>query len=112
MTTSSRRSKRAWNQPQYYETIQSATFNTPLMLLTRVAGDTGLLVYQWDDRQEKFDQLYTTGLFTDADGWNQPQYYKTIQTPVFNNQLMLLTRGAGNAGLLPYQWDGTTNMFW
>lgn len=102
-----------WNQAQYYETIQLADFNGDGHdeLLARSAA--GIQIHTWDAAlgqwQYKGPQVFPDGWgFSDADGWNQPQYYSTIQAAELGynggTAASLLVHSAG--GVFAFHWDG------
>jgi hypothetical protein len=95
-----------WNQPQYYETIQTADLlgNGKVELLAR--GSTGLHTYRWSS--DGWSAAGPVLPLSDNAGWNKPQYYKTIQTADLagNEKAELLARGG--KGIAVYQWKGPT----
>jgi hypothetical protein len=93
-----------FNQPQYYETVQTADVlgGGTAQLLAR--GPDGLRTYQWQGAEKGWTQVGDVLNLSDAGGWNQPQYYRTIQTADVNGdgKAELLARGI--AGLQTYEW--------
>jgi hypothetical protein len=77
---------RGWNQPQYYETIQFADIDGDgaAELLGRAPDSdpngSGIQVWKYDGTTSSWVQLPSGPAWTDAAGWNQVQYYRTIQT--------------------------------
>jgi hypothetical protein len=73
-----------WNQPQYYETIQTAYLglwapDAEVFTVSLVGrGQNGLEV--WNLETDLWNQVtFTNPIMTDADGWDKPEYYSTIQ---------------------------------
>ena len=96
-----------WNQPQYYRTIQTADLdgNGKADLIAR--GRAGLHTYRWGQHGWTAVGPVLSNL-SDASGFNQPQYYRTIQTADLdgNGKAELLARTG--AGIAVYQWDGVS----
>ena len=69
-----------WNQPQYYSTIQAADIDgdRAAELIARAAA--GIVTSKYDPNTRTWHSLPDGPLWSDAQGWNQPQYYTTIQT--------------------------------
>lgn len=73
-----------WNQPQYYSTIQSAYLSfwpldaeVPTQSLVG-RGKNGIEVWNWTG--DFWNQApFSNPILTDAEGWNKPEYYSTIQ---------------------------------
>ena len=102
-----------WDQPQHYETIVLADFDGDGAdeLLARSAA--GFVINKWNsDYGQWVDmgvQTFPNGWgFADDDGWNQPQYYSTIQAAELGynggTAASLLMNAAG--GIVAFQWDG------
>jgi hypothetical protein len=98
----------SWSQPEYYETIQAGLRRQPKTgrstrppirpnadvnndqqdeLFAR--GPRGILVNVFDPAMGQWlpmivPQFDGKPIFSDAEGWNQPQYYQTIQTADIN----------------------------
>jgi hypothetical protein len=90
-----------WTWPQYYSTLYSVVqgdrgFELPRCVRPRCViqcadidgdgadeligrGPNGVLVNKFDPTTGQWLKLPDTGLFADAGGWDQPQYYSTIQ---------------------------------
>src|SRR5262249_59801812 len=110
----------SWSQPEYYETIQAGLRRQPKTgrstrppirpnadvnndqqdeLFAR--GPRGILVNVFDPAMGQWlpmivPQFDGKPIFSDAEGWNQPQYYQTIQTADIDGdgQAELLARDA------------------
>ena len=66
-----------WNQPGYYSTILCADVNGDGVAEVVGRGPNGVEV--WSCVSGQWTQLGSAGCnWTDANGWNQPQYYLTI----------------------------------
>jgi hypothetical protein len=111
----------SWNQPQYYETIQAGTRRKPK---TRQSADidgdgqdeliarsaAGILVHRFNPDVGQWVPLPNGPPWADANGWDQPQYYETIQTADIDGdgRAELLARGAGGITV----WKFTTENSW
>jgi len=101
-----------WDQPQSYETILLADFDGDQAdeLLGRSAS--GFVIYKWNTEYGQWmdmgPQAFPGWNFSDAAGWNQPQFYETIQAPElsYNDGIAasLLMKAAD--GIVAFQWDG------
>jgi hypothetical protein len=110
-----------WSQPEYYETIQAGRRSQPRTvqyadvnhdgqdeLLAR--GPKGLLVNVYDPTTGQWLPMAVplgpdgSPIFSDANDWNHPQYYQTIQTADVNHDRIqeLLARSAGGIILWGY----------
>lgn len=94
-----------WNQPQYYDTIQTGdvTGSGQSALLAR--GADGVHTFRWDSATDTFVEAGPVlAALSNGAGFTQPQYYRTIQTAdvLGNGAKQLLARGP--AGLFTYQW--------
>lgn len=104
-----------WDQPQYYETIQTADLDGDGRNELLARGALGMYVYTFDQTtgQWTIPRGSTVSLIdlSDANGWDQPQYYQTIQTGDLNGngKAELLARGPD--GLIVYTWDAERNEF-
>ena len=84
-----------WNQPQYYSTILCADINGDDIAEIIGRGANGIEV--WSCANGSWTQLAAGGCnWTDAAGWNQPQYYSTIRAADVNGDGLpeLIGRGA------------------
>ncbi|GHO89479.1 FG-GAP repeat domain-containing protein [Dictyobacter formicarum] len=100
-----------WDQPQYYETLRVADINGDGQAELIFRGPYGLFTYTFD-REYKWYDLNAGDLgFTDAGGWNQPQYYSTLQLTDINRdgRAELLVRGGD--GLHTFAFD-TSSQKW
>ena len=66
-----------WKYPSYYSTIQCADLNGDgrAELLGRGAG--GILIFRYDETTRQWIPFDGPN-WSDADGWNRPEYYSTI----------------------------------
>lgn len=95
-----------WNDPTNYSTIQTAVVNNELYLLAR--ANAGMETYRLNPATDRWSLLAgASPKWSDADGWNDPANYSTIQTAVVKNELFLLARA--NAGMLTYKFNAATN---
>lgn len=94
----------AWSDASYYKTIQTVYFNGKLLLVVRTAD--GIETWEYDSSYQQWYQLGGNSTdWTDANGWNQEEYYSTIQTAVVNNTLLLLAMS--DQGISIYYFDDT-----
>lgn len=74
-----------WNLPQYYETIQAAYLGlwAPDAQTVKASlvgrGKNGIEVWTIEDSGMWSQASFTTPFMTDAQGWDKPEYYSTIQ---------------------------------
>ncbi|MEZ4520750.1 MAG: VCBS repeat-containing protein [Thermomicrobiales bacterium] len=94
-----------WDKPEYYETIQTADIDGDhaAELLARDAD--GLNTYRWNG--SGWDQIGTERpAWSDAYGWNAPQYYQTIQAGDIDGDGAEEILARGTAGIESYDWGG------
>jgi hypothetical protein len=73
-----------WDQAEYYSTIQLADIDDDGATELIARGPQGLQAWKYDDDQtsptfQQWNQLPNGPAWSDANGWNQVQYYSTIQ---------------------------------
>jgi hypothetical protein len=98
-----------WNRQECYSTIQCADIDGDGQDEVLGRGSNGVEVWKFDTPNGKWRQLKTMPFWSDANGWNQGQYYETIQTarvlkpgdPGYivngtHTQAVLLGRGPGS----------------
>ena len=96
-----------WNRPEYYSTIQTGDVDGDgrAELLARSAS--GVQVWEYEDGAWK--QLPDGPAWSDAGGWNAPEYYGTIQTAGIPGSELgpekLLARSA--SGIEAWEFDGS-----
>jgi hypothetical protein len=73
-----------WANPQYYQTIQFADIDGDgaAELIARSPG--GIESWKYDANTQAWNQLADGPAWSDGNGWNNPQYYQTIQTAMVN----------------------------
>jgi hypothetical protein len=105
-----------WNQPQYYRTIQGADINGDGFAEFVARGPGGILAWHYDPTQTPAVTALAAGpAWSDANGWNQPQYYETIQLADVDGDgaAELIGRAPDNdphgPGIQIWKYDGTTN---
>ncbi len=85
-----------WNLPQYYRTLRLADIDGDGKAELVIRGTAGLLTFAFDTRTSKWVNIESgVPALTDADKWNQPEYYETIQLADINGdgQAELIFRG-------------------
>jgi hypothetical protein len=88
----------SWNQAQYYGTIQFPDVNGDGR--ADVCGRGALGVYCALSNGSSFGSaVLWNGDFSDANSWNQPQYYRTIQFPDINGDGKADLCGRGTLGV-------------
>ena len=99
----------SWGNPEYYSTIQAGDINGDGRAELLARGAYGILAYEFDSNTNAWVQLPDGPAWSDAAGWNQPQYYSTIQMGDIDGdgRAELLARGAD--GILVYEFDSNTN---
>jgi hypothetical protein len=99
-----------WNQPQYYGTICAGDINGDGQAELIGRGPNGIEVWGFTPDTGRWTQLSTNGCgWSDANGWNQAQYYSTIQLAVNADGLtQLLGRGAAGVEV----WNFSTASTW
>ena len=101
-----------WNQPQYYLTIQAADIDGDGKAELLGRGSGGIETWSFDPAAGQWQQLSAgTCNWTDANGWNAPQYYTTIRAADIDGdgQAELLGRGAN--GVDTWRFDVATEQW-
>jgi hypothetical protein len=86
-----------WNKPEYYETFQCSDIDGDGTAELLGRGADGLYVWKFDPVAKTWNQKPGLGAMSDAQGWDHPQFYGTIQCADID--------GDGKAevlGLVPY----------
>ncbi len=96
--------KEGWGDPRFYSTIQTADINGDGAdeLLARSAS--GMLTYKWENSTWRL--LKASGIFTDKAGWNEEQYYATIQTGDIDGDGAADLLSRSYHGMIGYSWTG------
>lgn len=68
-----------WTDPAHYENIFTVDLDGDGFNELVARGIGGIEVYRFDVKLGQWTQVQVTPILSDADGWNKPQYYKTIQ---------------------------------
>jgi hypothetical protein len=96
-----------WNQPQYYRTIQCADIDGDGKAELLARGSDGIFAWRFDNAGENFGffPLPDGPRWNDANGWDNPQYYETIQCADIDGdgQEELLARNAFAVEI--WRWD-------
>jgi hypothetical protein len=97
----------SWARPQYYRTIQTGDINGDGRSELLARGASGIVAWRYDDAIG-WTPLPAGPPWSDASGWDGPQYYRTIQTGDINGdgRAELLARGA--SGIEAWRYDDAT----
>ncbi|MCU0309139.1 MAG: VCBS repeat-containing protein [Thermoleophilia bacterium] len=99
-----------WGKPRSYETIQTADVTGDGRAEMLARGAEGVEVHTWDPTAQVFTRLDrgTDLPFSDAAGWDDPQYFETIQAADVDGdrRAELMARTAG--GLQTYRFAPAT----
>lgn len=95
-----------WGEAKFYSTIQTADIDgeTGDELLAR--GINGMDTYKWTGSEWKLLKSASPG-WSDAIGWEHPQFYSTIQTADIDGDGKAELLGRSGAGIETYKWNGT-----
>jgi len=100
-----------WYQEKYYSTIQTGDIDGDGSDELLGRSPAGILAYKFDPdaNDDKWVALPNVPEMSDTNGWDQEQYYSTIQTGDIDGDGSdeLLARGA--AGILAYEFDPAAN---
>lgn len=107
----------AWNQPQYFSTIQCADIDGDGRAEVLARSADGMLALKYDKASNSWSELFSPAnnpTWSDADGWDQPGYYSTIQCAHVVN-VWLIGRAPdsdqnGGSGLQAYFWNGVNSL--
>ena len=99
--------EQGWDKPEYYSTIQTVAVGTDLYYFGRAAD--GISTYKLDTKTKQFTEVSSGWpMWSDDEGWDEPQYYSTIQTAVVGNEVFCLGRGpSGVQACVLKTQDGT-----
>jgi hypothetical protein len=87
-----------WDGREHFSTIQLADINGDRQAELIARSPDGIIAYRWDKGSTSWTALPAGPALSDAGGWNQPQYYSTIQVADID--------GDGRAELLARAADG------
>ncbi|MES2463672.1 MAG: VCBS repeat-containing protein, partial [Armatimonadota bacterium] len=98
-----------WDQPQYYSTIQLADIDGDDKAELIGRGGQGIEIFKYDASATvpKWVKMLPPPniIFSDASGWNKPQYYNTIQCADIDGDGKAELIGRGGQGLEAYKYD-------
>lgn len=94
-----------WNRPEYYSTIQTGDIDGDgrAELLARGAGG----MQAWEYEEGVWRQLPNGPAWSDAGGWNMPEYYSTIQTGDVDGDGREELLGRSATGIEVWAFDGS-----
>jgi len=105
----------AWDSPQNYLTIQTANLDGKAGAELLARSENGLLFYQLNTATKGWEGPVSTLGLSDAFGWNQPQYYQTIQTADLDGDKRDEVIARASDGLRVYKfttfWEGPLAIF-
>ena len=100
-----------WNQPQYYLTIQCADIDGDGQAELIGRGGRGIEIYKYDTTAQEWNKFPVPqdpnnqgNLWQDSFGWNQPQYYLTIQCADIDGDGQAELIGRGGRGIEIYKY--------
>lgn len=97
-----------FDQPQYYETLCVGDVDGDGQDELIIRGPAGILVEQFNPRIGQWVTLTTAGpLLSDENGWDQPQYYQTIQCVDVDGDGKAEIVARGKNGIIAYQYVET-----
>jgi hypothetical protein len=98
-----------WDQPKHYSTIRLADIDgrTGAELIAR--GSDGLHTYRFDKQTNTWSPLSKIAELSDADGWDQPQHYITIQLADVDGSPGAELIARGSDGLHVYHFERESN---
>lgn len=100
--------ERGWFQPEYYSTIKSVVLYGEIYIYGRYID--GLIIYKTLKGKEIALISEREIGWSDASGWNQEQYYSTIQATAANHSIYITARGPH--GMIVYQLvSGSVSLF-
>ena len=94
-----------WDQSQYYSTIQCADIDGDGQAELIGRGGQGLEAYKYDKTANNWIALPILTAWSDANTWNQPQYYSTIQCADIDGDGQAELIGRSGQGLEIYKLD-------
>jgi hypothetical protein len=62
-------------------------------------GNGGMGMVRLDTEEKTWETIPGAPAWSNAEGWNQPEYYTTIQTAVVRDGLYVLSRGGSGMGV-------------
>ena len=94
-----------WNQPQSYETIQTAHVDGTHRVDVIGSDSSGLHTYQWGPTGWREVGPVLADL-SDQSGYGQAQFYKTIRTADVNGDGKDVLMARNSKGVAVYEWSG------
>jgi hypothetical protein len=96
-----------WDSAEYYSTIQLGDINGDGHDELLGRGYEGMTVHEWDTTLGLWNEISGSGPFTNKQGWEHPQYYRTIQTADIDGDGAAELLGRSDTGLQTFKWEGT-----
>jgi hypothetical protein len=97
-----------WEEPQYYTTIRLADIDGQLGAELIGRGADGLHMYRFNARTHTWSAAAAIPELNDADGWDQPEHYSTIQLADVDGLPGAELAARGTDGLHIYRYEAKT----
>eukprot|EP00042_Codosiga_hollandica_P051110 m.622634 g.622634 ORF g.622634 m.622634 type:complete len:327 (-) comp58219_c1_seq8:1048-2028(-) len=91
---------RGWNVPEYYSTFHAVVVHDRIYLCGRGAAEVHIAFFESRDRAWQILPGHLS--FSDASGFNQPQYYRTFRVVAHGQFVFCLVRGSIGIHLLSF----------
>lgn len=102
-------SSTGWDNEQFNSTIQTADVDGDGKAEVLARSSTGMQVWKFDTTDKSWESLSETGPFSDAGGWNQQEYYLTIQTADVDGDGRDEVLGRGANGMTVVRFNSSDN---
>ena len=96
-----------WDLPQFYETIFASDLDGDGTAELMARDDDGIVAYSYDASAKVWQLLPRGPDFSDAGGWDQAQYYKTIQAADLDGNGAAEVFARGYSGIVAYSYDAS-----
>ena len=94
-----------WNQPEYYETIQFDDIDGDGLPELIGRSSSGIEAWNYNPETQKWSKLLNGPALGDAQGWDQPQYYKTLQLADIDGDSKAELIGRGPSGIVVWKYE-------
>lgn len=100
-----------WNRPEYESTVMLGRLEGNGGGLDLCARGIGGVMCHFNAGNNTMTRGPLIANFSDANGWNRPEYYSTLAMVDVNNDQRMDICGRGNAGIFCAIYDHTTRTF-